>query len=150
MPEAPKSWPVGTTFTVTGTSYTNTGAKTYSYDVTLSKVDQQAAPANEFSGASAGKHLIGLKFKVTGTQGVTDDNAFNNTSIQGSDDQIYNATFASQLVAGTTFNNGQINLSVGEHDSRSGAGRGAERGAGYGDLIGKSGFGGEKATRTVG
>jgi len=148
-PETPESGPVETTFAVSGTSYTNASEKAYSYEVTLSKVEQQAAPADEFSGASAGKHLVGLKFKVTGTKGVTDDNAFNNTSVQGSDDQIYEASITGNLAAGTTFNNGQINLSAGEH-ATGWVPVEVPDGVQVTTVYWTPGLGGEKATWTIG
>jgi hypothetical protein len=81
------------------------------YDVTLRRVDQQASPANEFEAAQPGHHLAAAQFRVRATTGV-DENANNNTTAIGSDEQAYTSSVAS-VAEGTNFANGEIRLQPG-------------------------------------
>jgi hypothetical protein len=103
--------PLGTTFTTTETD-SSTGAQN-SYDVTAVTILDPARGSDEFNTADAGKRLVGVEFKVTGTQGYSNDDANNDASIQGSDGQVYQPDFTS-LAAGTNFNSGDFSVSSGQ------------------------------------
>ena len=81
------------------------------YQMTLLRVDQQASPANEFEAAEPGHHLAAAQFRVTATTSV-DENANNNATATGSDEQAYTPSLAS-VAEGTNFANGQIRLQPG-------------------------------------
>ena len=81
------------------------------YQMTLLRVDQQASPANEFEAAEPGHHLAAAQFRVTATTSV-DENANNNATATGSDEQAYTSSLAS-VAEGTNFANGQIRLQPG-------------------------------------
>ena len=81
------------------------------YQMTLLRVDQQASPANEFEAAEPGYHLAAAQFRVTATTSV-DENANNNATATGSDEQAYTPSLAS-VAEGTNFANGQIRLQPG-------------------------------------
>ena len=81
------------------------------YQMTLLRVDQQASPANEFEAAEPGHHLAAAQFRVTATASV-DENANNNATATGSDEQAYTPSLAS-VAEGTNFANGQIRLQPG-------------------------------------
>jgi hypothetical protein len=71
---------VGDKFTVT--------AGEAKYDVTLLRVDQPAQPADDYSSAQPGHHLAAAQFRVTAITS-TDENANNNATVTGSDEQAY-------------------------------------------------------------
>lgn len=96
--------PVGTTFTITHGSTV--------YDITATKVLDPAAPASEFDTAPSGSHLVGVEFVIKGTSGSDTGNANGNATMQGSNGQIYEATFG-DIAAGTNFNSGNFNTSPG-------------------------------------
>lgn len=96
---------VGDTFTVTSGDGT-------SYNITLIKVLDPAQGTNEFTTPDAGKRFVGAEFKITASSGKMDENANNNTVIQGSDEQLYDPDF-SEISAGTNFNSGAIRLHEG-------------------------------------
>lgn len=81
------------------------------YEVTLLRVDQQASPANEFEAAQPGRHLAAAQFRVSATTSV-DENANNNATATGSDEQAYTPSLAS-VAEGTNFANGEIRLQPG-------------------------------------
>jgi hypothetical protein len=81
------------------------------YQMTLLRVDQQASPANGFEAAEAGHHLAAAQFRVTATTSV-DENANNNATATGSDEQVYTPSLAS-VAEGSNFANGQIQLQPG-------------------------------------
>jgi hypothetical protein len=81
------------------------------YEVMLLRVDQQASPANEFEAAQPGHHLAAAQFRVSATTSV-DENANNNATATGSDEQAYTSSIAS-VAEGTNFANGQIRLQSG-------------------------------------
>jgi hypothetical protein len=95
---------VGDQFTVT----LENGTK---YEVMLQRVDQQASPANEFEAAQPGHHLAAAQLRVSATTSV-DENANNNATATGSDEQAYTSSIAS-VAEGTNFANGQIRLQPG-------------------------------------
>lgn len=101
---SPKQAQVGDKFTVEQ----NDGAK---YDVTLLSVDQNAVPASEFDAAPAGSHLAAAQFRVTAITKV-DENANNNATATGSNEQAYTTSIAS-VRTGTNFANGQVRLQPG-------------------------------------
>jgi hypothetical protein len=81
------------------------------YDVILRRVDQQASPANEFEAAQPGHHLAAAQFRVTATSSV-DENANNNATAIGSDEQAYASSIGS-VAEGTNFADGEIRLQPG-------------------------------------
>ena len=81
------------------------------YEVTLRRVDQQATPANEFEAAQPGHHLAAAQFRITATTSV-DENANNNATATGSDEQVYTSSIAS-VAEGTNFANGGVRLQSG-------------------------------------
>ena len=103
-PTQPQQAHLGDRFTVT----LEDGTK---YDVTVRRVDQQASPANEFEAAQPGHHLAATQFRVKATTSI-DENANNNTTAIGSDEQAYTASIAS-VAEGTNFANGEIRLQPG-------------------------------------
>jgi hypothetical protein len=101
--------PIGTTFTVTDTD--NNG-NTVKYSVTLDKLIQHARPDNSFDTAPAGDHLAAAEFTIKGIQGDDQDDANNDASAVGGNNQTYQ-TGVEGLAAGTDFNSGQFNTSSG-------------------------------------
>lgn len=81
------------------------------YEVTLLRVDQQASPASEFEAAQPGRHLAAAQFRVRAITGV-DENANNNATATGADEQAYTPSLAS-VAEGTNFANGAIRLQPG-------------------------------------
>jgi len=103
-PTQPQQAHVGDLFTVT----LENGTK---YEVMLLRVDQQAPPATELEAAQPGHHLAAAQFRISATTSV-DENANNNTTATGSDEQAYTPSF--ELVAeGTNFAHGQVRLQPG-------------------------------------
>jgi hypothetical protein len=101
---------VGTTFKITGT---DDNGKPMSYDVTLISVSQTTTPDNSFDAASAGHHLAGAEFKITGLTGSSHDDANLDANVSGSNDQSYTASF-SGLAAGTNFSDGDFTVAPGQ------------------------------------
>jgi hypothetical protein len=101
--------PIGTTFTVTET---NQNGATVKYSITLDKVIQHAAPDNSFDAPPAGDHLSAAEFTISGLVGNDQDDANNDATAIGTDQQTYQ-TGAEGLAAGTNFNEGQFNTSPG-------------------------------------
>lgn len=81
------------------------------YDVTLLSVDQQAQPETDFGSTQPGHHLAAAQFRVTAITS-TDENANNNTTVTGADEQAYSSSFM-PVAAGTNFASGQIRLQPG-------------------------------------
>jgi hypothetical protein len=82
--------------------------------VTLEQVIDPASSSNSFETPAAGTRFVGIQWKLayTGSAPLNDD-ANNNTTVQGSDGQDYSANFNS--IAGcTNFNSGEWSLSAGE------------------------------------
>jgi hypothetical protein len=79
--------------------------------VRLLRVDQQPWPANEFEAAQPGRHLAAAQFRVSATTSV-DENANNNATATGSDEQAYTTSLAS-VAEGINFADGQIRLQPG-------------------------------------
>lgn len=107
---APTSGPVGTTFTVHST---DSNGNPIAYTVTLLRFVPDATPDNSFDAAPTGKHLAGAEFKITGVQGVSDDDANTDTYVQGNDQQTYQSGFEG-LADGTNFNAGEFHVGPGE------------------------------------
>jgi hypothetical protein len=103
-PTASEGGKVGETFTVT----TSDDQK---YDVTLLGVDQPAQPQSEYASVKAGHHLAAAQFRVTAIT-HTEENANNNATVTGSNEQAYTSSFEA-VTAGTNFANGQILLQPG-------------------------------------
>lgn len=82
------------------------------YEVTLLRVDQEAQPASEFDTATPGHHLAAAQFRVSASTSV-DENANNNASATGSDEQSYTSYIAASVDEGTNFAHGQIRLQPG-------------------------------------
>lgn len=82
------------------------------YEVMLLRVDQEAQPASEFDTAPSGQHLAAAQFRVSAITGV-DENANNNASATGSDEQAYTPYIVASVAEGTNFVNGQIRLQPG-------------------------------------
>ena len=99
--------PVGSDYTITDPSG---GVK---YDVTLTKVISPAAPASAYFAADPGSHLVGAVFRVTGDTGTSSDDANLTASLNGSDGQVYQATFDG--IAGyTNFSSGDFTVTPGQ------------------------------------
>jgi hypothetical protein len=94
---------VGDKFTIT-----NGDSK---YEVTLLSVDQQAQPDSEFASPASGHHLAATQFRVTAMTS-TDENANNNATVTGSDDQAYTSSLDA-VAAGTNFASGEVRLQPG-------------------------------------
>ena len=104
---SPATAPVGSDYTITDSS---DGVK---YDVTLTKVISPAAPDNEFDAADAGPHLVGAIFSVTGDAGTASDDANLTATLNGSDGQVYQASFDG--IAGyTNFSSGDFTVTPGQ------------------------------------
>jgi hypothetical protein len=101
--------PVGTTYTVTET---NQNGATVKYSITLDRVIQYAQPDNSFDQAPAGDHLAAAKFTISGVAGDDQDDANNDATVIGTDQQTYQ-TGMEGLAAGTNFNGGMFNTSPG-------------------------------------
>lgn len=82
------------------------------YEVTLLRVDQQALPESEFMGAQPGHHLAAAQFRVRAITPV-DENANNNATATGADEQAYTPSLTS-VAEGTNFANGAIRLQPGD------------------------------------
>jgi hypothetical protein len=98
------SQPIGTTYTAT------VGHKQYT--VTADKVLSPARPDDSFDAASHRHYLVGVKFTLAGVKGHSSDDANNDAVIQGSDGQLYDASFTG-LAVGTNFSDGSWNVSPG-------------------------------------
>ena len=99
--------PVGSDYTITDSS---DGVK---YDVTLTKVISPAAPADSFFAADPGMHLVGAVFSVTGDTGTASDDANLTATANGSDGQVYQASFDG--IAGyTNFSSGDFTVAPGQ------------------------------------
>lgn len=104
---SPSTAAVGATYTITDPS---DGIK---YDVRLMKVISPAEPASEFFAADPGKHLVGVVFSVTGDTGTSHDDANLTAALNGSDGQVYQASFDG--IAGyTNFNSGDFTVVPGQ------------------------------------
>lgn len=101
---SPKQAQVGDKFTIEPNGSTK-------YDVTLLSVNQNATPASEYEAAPAGDHLAAAQFRVQAITKV-DENANNNASATGSNEQAYTSSLVS-VSHGTNFADGQIRLSPG-------------------------------------
>ena len=97
---------VGDTFTITHSDGTE-------YKITLVRIIDPAHPENEFGAAPSGKRLVATEFKVTAIKGTIDENSNNDTTLQGSNGQIYNPSITSQLAEGTNFDYGSVKLAAG-------------------------------------
>ena len=81
--------------------------------VTLQQVIDPATPENSYLGPDAGKRFIALKLQIVnnGSSAYSDD-ANNNLTLIGSDNQSYTASFY-PINECTNFSNGQYTLSAG-------------------------------------
>lgn len=102
--------PVGTAYTVSGTG---DNAGPMSHTVTLIKFLPNAQPDNSFDAAPAGSRMVGAEFKITGVTGISTDDANSNAVVSGSNQEEYQPAF-SGLAAGTNFNYGTFNVTVGQ------------------------------------
>jgi hypothetical protein len=102
--------PVGTTFTINDT---DSNGSPIAYKVTLLKFSQDATPDNSFDTAPAGDHLAGGEFEITGVKGTSQDDADNDASVTGNNDQTYQTGFEG-LAAGTNFDSGNFSVSPGQ------------------------------------
>lgn len=107
----PRSSPAQQQQAKAGDRFTITIADGTKYDVTLQKVVQEAQPASEFEAPQAGRHLAAAEFRVTAVTKVY-ENANNNATATGSDEQAYTPSLAS-VAEGTNFANGDIRLQPG-------------------------------------
>jgi hypothetical protein len=83
-------------------------------DITLSKVIDPAAGADEFSSPDPGKRFIAVVFLIkNGGSSALQDDANNDVAVIGSDSQNYSPDFDSVSEC-TNFNSGAINLGPGE------------------------------------
>lgn len=103
-PARVKGASVGSKFTIKAEDGTT-------YDITLVKVVQQATAGSEFETPSANKHLAAAEFRITATTKV-DENANNNATAVGSNEQVYDASLSS-VAEGTNFDSGDIKLQPG-------------------------------------
>jgi hypothetical protein len=83
-----------------------------SYDVTATRILDPARGADEFTTPDKGKRFVGVQFKITGKTGYSTDNANSDASINGTDQQVYQADFSS-ISAGTNFNSGDFSVTAG-------------------------------------
>lgn len=82
--------------------------------VTLVAVTDPASGADQFTTPSAGARFVGVEFKIdnTGSSTLSDD-ANNDTTAIGSNDQSYSASFES-ISGCTNFNHGEFTLPSGQ------------------------------------
>jgi len=102
---APLTGGIGTSFTVT----TGDGS---SYDVTLDQVEQHAAAGPYEAPQNAGDHFAAAQFTITGVSGSTSDDANNDASAVGSDEQQYQSSDATLTVP--NFDSGMFNVGPGQ------------------------------------
>lgn len=97
----------------TGATISLKGQNNKTIDVTLLKIIDPAQGANEFATPDSGKRFVGAQFQVknTGTETFNDD-ANNDASAQGSDNQSYSADM-NDIAGCTNFNQGEFTLSPG-------------------------------------
>ena len=74
-----------------------------------------AAPANQYFGAPKGHHLAAAQFTITGVSGHVSDDSNEDAELQGSDGQLYSASF-NEVAAGTNFSSGQFTVSPGSSE----------------------------------
>jgi len=103
--------PVGGTFTDTTTN--NTTGATTTYNVTLDKVDQNAALGPYETLTNGNDHVTGAEFTIAGTSGQTSDDANSDAVAVGTDGQDYTFS-ANSITDGTNFNYGEFNVSAGQ------------------------------------
>jgi hypothetical protein len=96
-----------------GTPFTDTDASNNEVTVTLTGVVDPATPSSQYFGASAGSRLVAAKFSIVGKTGTFSDDANNDATLIGSDNQTYTAGF--DAVNGcTNFNNGSYVVTPGQ------------------------------------
>ena len=89
----------------TSYQFTDVADNNYVYKVTLVTIDENAS--DSIDTPDPGTHFVGVEFSILGVSGNDDgnDDAFNCSSIQGSDGKTYNGVFA-QINDGNSFNSG--------------------------------------------
>jgi len=98
---------IGSTIAVKG--LTGPGA-----DVTLLAIIDPASGADEFTTPSAGSRFVGVKWEIKTTgSGTLSDDANNDTSLIGSDDQTYQPDF-STIAGCTNFDDGMYTIPSGQ------------------------------------
>jgi hypothetical protein len=81
--------------------------------VKLIAVTDPAQPGDSFTTPDSGKRFVGVQLQITNqSKGTDSDDANNNTSIIGSNEQVYSAD-VSTLAGCTNFNNGTYTLTQG-------------------------------------
>ena len=103
--------PVGGTFTDTTTN--NTTGATSVYNVTLDKVDQNAALGPYETLTNPADHAAGAEFTIAGTSGQTSDDANSDAVAIGTDGQDYTPSFVT-ITDGTNFDSGEFNVASGQ------------------------------------
>ncbi|HVA08606.1 MAG TPA: DUF4352 domain-containing protein [Acidimicrobiales bacterium] len=82
--------------------------------MTLVKVIDPAQAADQFTTPDAGKRFVGTEFTIVNSGSATfDDDANNDGSVVGSDNQTYTADM-SDIAGCTNFNSGQVTLAGGQ------------------------------------
>ncbi len=102
---------MGGTFSDTTTN--NTTGATAVYNVTLDKVDQNAALGPYETPTNANGHMAGAEFTIVGQSGQTSDDAKDDAVAVGTDGQDYTSSVLA-ITDGTNFNYGDFNVAAGQ------------------------------------
>jgi hypothetical protein len=92
-----------------GTTFTASDGNGNTYHVTLLKVIDPAHGANQYNNPPAGKRLVAAVFRLTGTGPSASDDANNNATLLGANQQVYEADFET-ISAYTNFNAGVFSV----------------------------------------
>jgi hypothetical protein len=85
-------------------------------DITLTKVEDPAQPGDSYTTPDPGKRFVAAAFTIKDTstsQSITNEDANNDATLVGSDNQTYSADF-DNMADCTNFSNGDIQLGPGE------------------------------------
>jgi hypothetical protein len=97
-----------------GTSYTVTGQSGSEVSVTLTQVIDPAQGTDQFTTAQSGDRFVGAVFDIKGINGTFSDDANNDATLIGSNEQTYTADF-NGIAGYTNFNDGEYSVSAGEN-----------------------------------
>lgn len=112
-PTASTTGPLGTSFTVTTT---DDSGNTVVYNVTLTKVDQNAALSAYETVSNPGDHMAAARFTVTGVTGQESDDANSDATAVGSDTTVYPFA-ATEVSDGPNFSSGMFQVGPGRTES---------------------------------
>jgi Domain of unknown function (DUF4352) len=107
---APSPAKVGATLVV---SMTDSNYNDVSANVTLVKIADPAQGADQYTTPDSGKRFVGAEFQIVAQNSAVSDNANNDATLVGSDNQTYDADMNS-IAEGTNFNMGDVNLAAGQ------------------------------------